>query len=120
MTQLTHVFVTVPEGRIVPMPANEAPGVGDEQHRCHPGKVYVVPWTRYARGRIAVGDFVLSNKGGTAVKSTEEARAEATIKLDHDYTVATDQRSDVEINEAAAKAEAAKNAKPMQATRKEI
>lgn len=121
MPQLTHVFVTVPEGRIVPMPANEAPGVGDEQHRCVPGKTYRVPWTRYVRKRIDAGDFNLSNQGGTKVSTPEAARADASIKLEHDYTVAKDQRSDDEINKAAAAEVVKPKAEPQQApARKDI
>ncbi len=110
MSALTNVFVTVPEGREVPIPASEGSSAGGSALRLLPGKVYAVKWTTYTRKRIAGGDLILSSRFGTKVETPELARAEASIKLDADGAVSSEQRTDVEINLAAAKDEAAKNA----------
>lgn len=102
MSALTHVFCKVPEGREVPIPANEASSAGGGVLRCLPGKVYKLAWTTYTRRRILGGDLILTNQGGTKVDSPEAARAAATVKVDGDGAVDADQRPDDEINAAAA------------------
>jgi len=109
---ITHVFATVPAGRLVPIPASEASAAGGAVLLCAPGKLYCLPWTTYTRRRINGGDLVLCNSGGTAVKDAAAASAPASTKLAPDGTVDTDQRSDAEINAAAAKASAAPTPTP--------
>lgn len=124
MSQLTHVFVTVPEGREVPINKNEATAAGGMLLRCVQGdpkspNVYKLPWTESTRRRVNAGDLVLSNQSGTRVDTGERARAAATVKVDADGIVSRDQRSDEDINKAeavkAAAAEAAAKAKADQA-----
>ncbi len=98
MNPLTHVFVTVPVGRLVPVPASEARAVGAVVLLCEPGKVYALPWSTYTRRRLKTGDFILSNQGGTAVKDAESARASSTIKIAADGAIDSDQRTDAQIN----------------------
>jgi hypothetical protein len=107
MTAITHVFCTVPEGRLVPIPAGEASSAGGGLLRCVPGKVYKLRWTTYTRRRIIAGDLILSNQGGTKVKTAELARAAAAIKVDGEGAVAADQRDDDEINRTAKASKAA-------------
>jgi hypothetical protein len=101
MAKVTHVFVTVPEGRIVPVPSNEATAAGGTLLRCGHGKVYCLPWSTFTRRRIPSGDLVLSNSAGSKVTSIEAARAPANTRLEPDGSVSTDQRTDAEINKAA-------------------
>lgn len=118
MPPITHVFVTVPgpsdkdprqTDRRVPVPPSEAAGAGGAMLILEPGKLYVLPWTTYTRKRIKGGDLELVTKDGKPAKDPAEASAPSSTKLEADGTVAKDQRTDAEINEAAAK-EAAKAA----------
>lgn len=104
MSPITHVFAIVAEGRKVPIPANEASSAGGGLLCCVPGKVYKLPWSTYTRRRINAGDLFLSNQGGTKVSTPLEAKASASIKVDADGAVASDQRTDEQINTEAAKA----------------
>lgn len=97
MTQLTHVFVTVPEGRLVPIPASEATAAGGELLKAEPGKLYAVKWSTFTRKRVAGGDFVLANKNGKHVTTPTEATAPANTRAAPDGSVDPDQRSDEEI-----------------------
>lgn len=125
MPPITHVFVTVPQGRKVPVPASDAAvaggsiliaewGVDAEGNPKTKANLYALPWNTYTRKRVRSGDFVLANSSGTTVKEAIEASAPATTKLDETGAVAADQRPDDEINkETAAKvaADAAAQAK---------
>lgn len=105
MTTPTHVFVTVPEGRIVPVPRAEAAAAGGALLKAEPGKLYALPWSTSTRRRIAAGDLVLVDRDGKPVKHAHESAAPADIKLAPDGSVDADQRSDQEIaKEAVAKA----------------
>lgn len=105
----THVFVTAAEGRLVPVPPNEASAPGSTLLKCEPGKVYRLPWTTYTRKRINAGDLVLCNMYGTRVATVEAAAAKSAVKTDDTGAVATDQRADETIRaelEKQAKADA--------------
>lgn len=102
MHRITQVFATVPTGRLVPIPTSEATAGGGALLTCAPGKVYVLPWTTYTRKRVKSGDLVLTNQGGTAVADPLAAIAPDTIKIAQDRTVDADQRTDDQINAAAA------------------
>lgn len=75
MSQLTHIFVTVPEGREVPVPAGDASAPGGVLLRCMPGKVYRVPYSGYTRKRLRMDDFIPCNARGTKVPELEQANA---------------------------------------------
>lgn len=105
MAKSNLVFVTVPEGRIVPIPPQEGGAAGGALLRCLPSdadakRVYALPWTTNTRRRINSGDLILSTRDGKPVKTRELAAAPDGVKLSHDGTVAADQRSDEEINAA--------------------
>ncbi len=105
MTTPTHVFVTVPEGRLVPVPRSEASAAGGGLLKAAPAKLYALPWTTFTRRRIAAGDFVLVDRDMKPVKSPSAAAAPTDIKLAPDGTVDADQRSDEELaKESVAKA----------------
>jgi hypothetical protein len=104
MPPITHVFVTVPTGRLVPVPANEGTGAGGRLLMCEPGKVYCQPWSTYTRKRIAGGDFALATRDGSPARTREEASASASTLRDDSGAVAADQRTDATINAEAAKA----------------
>jgi hypothetical protein len=110
MSQITHVFVIVPEGREVPIPQSEGSSAGGGVLIAKPGKQYAVRWTTYTRKRINAGDFILTDAKGAKVKEAHDARAPETIKLAPDGTVDADQRPDDEINKEA-EARAAADAK---------
>lgn len=108
MATPTHVFVTAAEGRLVPIPANEGSAPGAALLKCEAGKLYRLPWSTYTRKRIAGGDLVLVNRGGTKVDSPEAAAAPDVLKVDDAGAIAADQRPDEIINaEADAREKAA-------------
>lgn len=72
---ITHVFVTVTEGREVPFPAGDAAAPGGAQLKAVAGKVYRVAWSGYTRRRIAAGDLQLADAQGGEVSNESEARA---------------------------------------------
>jgi hypothetical protein len=91
--QPTHVFVTAAEGRLVPVPPNEASAPGSVLLKCEAGKVYRLPWSSYVRRRILAGDLLLCNQWGTKVSDASAAEAPV-VKLDDTGAVAADQRAD--------------------------
>jgi hypothetical protein len=76
MSQITHVFVIVPEGREVPIPQSEGSSAGGGVLIAKPGKQYAVRWTTYTRKRINAGDFILTDAKGAKVKEAHDARDE--------------------------------------------
>lgn len=112
MPPITHVFVTVPppapgSERLVPIPTSEA-SAATGPLRCAPGKLYCLPYSSYTRRRLNAGDLELAKRDGKRAASPAEASAPASTKLEPDGSVAKDQRTDDEINQAAAVAAATK------------
>jgi len=87
------VFVIVPEGREVPIPATEATAAGGAALRCKPAakgaaaRVYRLPWSTYTRRRVNAGDLVLCDRQGRKVASAASAAAPAELELAPDGTV---------------------------------
>lgn len=73
----THVRVTAAKDREVPIALQTASAPGGDLLRVKAGDIVRLPWDSYVRRRVIAGDLVLVNKGGTPVKTPEEAEYNA-------------------------------------------